>query len=91
MSRFKGGTAAGHQVGSVSLGASLAAGASGNLAVTFPVTYASTPAVQISSNSARVNAAVITKSATGFTINYANWTTASTPSTVTFDWAADPL
>lgn len=90
MSRANLTPAGGLQTGTVNLGATVAAGATGNIAVTFPQAYAAAPNVGVTPNNSRLNAGTTGKSTTGFTLTYANWTAAATAGNASFDWQAAP-
>lgn len=64
------------------------AGSTGaNIAVTFPVPFASAPAVTLTPGSTRLTGARINVTATGFEAQFTNWTAANSSAT-TADWNA---
>lgn len=77
------------QYGQHALGAALASGATGNIAVVFPTPFATIPRMTTTPNNSRINTAASLVTVNGFTLSWANWTPAATAGvTPVIDWWA---
>lgn len=81
--------AAGVQTGKGVAIAALAMDAVTTIAVTFPQEYAAPPVVEVTPFNARLSWGHASVTTTGFSVSFANWSSAACPGT-TFDWVAHP-